>query len=96
VTESSPAQLSFGRPPEYYSDSLRIQGGVYGFMFSFGLQSDGTSGDAVTQAIVRMSPQHAVVMFQLLKKNLRAYQKQVGTISLPDQLFADLELDKDI
>jgi hypothetical protein len=93
VTEI-PAPLSFTPPPEYYSDSVRMAMSPYGLALEFGVQA--SVGDARTQAVVRMSPQHAFVFCQILRKNLRAYQEQVGPISLPEQIFTELEIDKEL
>jgi hypothetical protein len=93
VTISS-GSLSFAGPPEYYSDSVGMSVSPYGLAFEFGVQA--SPGDARTQAIVRMSPQHALVFCQILRKNLRAYQDQVGTIALPPQLLDELGIDADL
>jgi hypothetical protein len=93
VTEI-PAPLSFTPPPEYYSDSVRMAMSPYGLALEFGVQA--SVGDARTQAVVRMSPQHAFVFCQILRKNLRAYQEQVGPISLPEEIFAELQIDKEL
>lgn len=43
-----------------------------------------------------MSPQHAFVFCQILRKNLRAYQEHVGPISLPEQIFTELQIGKEL
>lgn len=88
--------ISFDAPAEYYADATRVSAGPYGFMFHFGLTSDSAAGDAQTAAIVRMSPQHALVMYQILKKHLREYEKQIGRIDLPDALFSDMGIEREV
>jgi len=93
MTEISPQH--FTGPPEYYSDAVQVGVSPYGVTLSFGLQTN-SPGDAKAVAVVRMSPQHALVMYQVLKSNLRAYEQQVGTIALPDRLFEEMGLEKEI
>jgi len=93
MTEISPQH--FTGPPEYYSDAVQIGVSPYGFTLNFGLQTN-SPGDAKAVAVVRMSPQHVRVMYQVLKNHLRAYEEQVGPIALPDQLYEAMGLEKEI
>jgi Protein of unknown function (DUF3467) len=87
--------LHSAAPPDLYTDSVRIGTNPYGLTIQFGLAAD-SPGEAKPVATIRMSPQHALVFSALLRQHLRAYTEQVGSISLPDQLFEDLGIDKDI
>jgi len=90
-------KIELSGPVEVYSDSLRMGVSPYGLMFEFGLQATtGDPGDTKTQAIVRMSPQHAFVMCQILRNNLREYQNQVGKITLPAALLAELGIEEEL
>jgi len=40
--------------------------------------------------VIHMSPQHAMSIMLLLQRQLSVYEKQVGPISLPDELRARL------
>lgn len=87
--------MSFSGPPEYYADSVKMSFTPYGFNFEFGLQT-GSPNETKSEAIVRMSPQHALVYYQFLKNALRDYEAKVGKITLPDNLFSELKLEKGI
>lgn len=87
--------MSFNAPPEFYADGVKLTFSPYGFTFEFGLQTN-SPGDLRTQAIVRMSPQHALVYYQFLKRQLKEYETQFGKIMLPDALFAEFNLEKEI
>lgn len=70
--------------PEFYVDATRIGIGLYTILLQLGQQlpvQPGTSPgqlQARTVAMVRMSPQHALVLTKLLEKNLKEYQKRFG------------------
>lgn len=95
------AEQLFGSPdevPDFYVDSVRVAFGPYGFVLELG-----TSGLADTPgserpptrriALVRMSPQHALILSKLLAKNMVLYQEKVGKINLPVGLYKELDLD---
>lgn len=95
------AEQLLGSPDEamdIYVDSVRIAYGPYGFVLELG-----TTGIADTPAserppvrrtaLVRMSPQHALILSRLLAKNVANYQKQVGKINLPAELYEGMNLD---
>ena len=84
-----------GETPDVYTDAVRIGSGVYGFSFQFGLATE-SPGEQRPVVTVRMSPQHAVVFYQILKKHLRQYEDRVGKIALPDGLFEELEIEREI
>ncbi len=83
--------------PDLYVDSVRIGTSPYGLVFDFGLASlePGPKGEPSTTrvAIVRMSPQHAVVMSKVLAKQLATFQEQAGRINVPRAVFEALGLE---
>lgn len=82
-------------PPDVYADNVGIKAGLYGFNFDFGV-GDMSNDGAKRVAVVRMSPQHAFVLCQILRKHLKAYEAEVGPISLPDKLFKDLGIEREL
>jgi hypothetical protein len=86
--------------PDYYVDAVRIAVGPYGFVLELGIQGIGDapgSEKAPTKrlAMVRMSPQHALVVSKLLQKNVARYQQQFGRITLPDDMYRELGIEPD-
>jgi hypothetical protein len=85
-------------PLDIYVDSVRIAFGPYGFVLELG-----TTGLADTpaserppvrrNALVRMSPQHALILSRLLERNVAKYQEKVGKINLPAELYEELKID---
>jgi hypothetical protein len=80
--------------PEMFADSAEIQINPYGVNLVFGV----THGEQPTKRVVgvRMSPQHALVLTQLLRKNLKTYETKVGKIELPDGLYKGLQIEKEL
>lgn len=78
--------------PDFYINSVKIIGSLYEFMFTFGLKSD-PDKDPQSVVTIRMSPQHAKVMANLLIKNVNSYEKDIGNIMLPDKLKKDLNIE---
>jgi hypothetical protein len=80
--------------PEFFADGVDIALNPYGVALTFNV----TRGERKIARVVtvRMSPQLALVMTQLLKKNLRAYEDKVGKIQLPSELYDGLKIDKEI
>jgi hypothetical protein len=93
MSELSP--LHFTGPPEFYADATKVSTSPYGFRLEFGLMTD-SPGDAKGQAVVRMSPQHALILYQIMKNTLRSYIEVSGPISLPDEIFTELEIEKEV
>jgi len=84
--------------PDYYVDAVRIAVGPYGFALELGIQGIGDapgSEKPLTKrlALVRMSPQHAMILSKLLQKNVTAYQEKFGPIKLPDDMFRELGIE---
>ena len=85
-------------PEDLYADSVRIAVSPYGFALDFGIQ--GVADTPVSEAppvkrvaLIRMSPQHALILAKLLLKNVGAYEEKVGVINLPDQMYKDLGIE---
>jgi hypothetical protein len=83
--------------PEYYSDAVRIAVGAYGFLIELGVQGppDTPSSElprVKRLALVRMSPQHALILARLIEKNVKIYQDTFGKIQLPAAVFEGLDL----
>ena len=97
------AEQLFGsrdEPLEFYVDSVKFGVGPYGFVLELGYQgvADTPTSEAPPikrLALVRMSPQHALIMSKLLAKNVALYQERFGKINLPDKMFRDLGLEPD-
>jgi len=83
--------------PEYYVDSAQLGVGAYGIMIALGVQGMPDTSSEIPQikrlAIVRMSPQHALILAKLLQKHVDIYQEKMGRISLPRELFEALGLE---
>lgn len=77
---------------DYYSNSCAFAVSIYEFLLQFGIKAD-AKGDPTPLVNVRMSPQHAKVMAKLFMKNVKAYEKEVGPIYLPQQLIQELRLE---
>jgi hypothetical protein len=85
-------------PPEYYVDSVRIRANLYSFVLELGLQGflDAPGSEpppAKRLALLRMSPQHALVLSRLLQKHVDAYEDRIGKVSIPAEVLHDLGLD---
>jgi hypothetical protein len=85
---------TFGGPPDIYADAVQIRFSPFGLVLEMGLSTDAPN-ESRTQVIVRMSPQHAKVFSQLLRNSVRAYEAQVGPISLPDAIYEELKIDRE-
>ena len=84
--------------PEFYVDSIRLGASAYTITFELGLagMGDPSSREAPPSrrvAIVRMSPQHALIFSRLLAKNLGVYQEQAGRINVPRAVLEELGLE---
>jgi hypothetical protein len=76
--------------PEFYADQLQIGTNPWGFIFQFGLASEGGPRPVAT---VRMSPQHTKVMALMLKRMIARWEDEMGqTITFPESIKNDLEL----
>jgi hypothetical protein len=86
--------------PDYYVDAVRVAANLYTFVLELGRQgvpdTPGSEPPPTKRlALVRMSPQHALILMKILQKNLRKYQDEVGRIQVPEQMYRDLDLEPD-
>lgn len=78
--------------PEFYIDSLNIGTQLYGCTMWIGtLRQD---QPPLVKAIVKMSPPMAKVMSLILAKHVRQYEEDMGSISLPKNLYHSLGLEE--
>ena len=80
---------------ELYADSVQVEMGVYGAVLRFGL-INGPGKDPSPVASVRVSPQMLHILARILIKTSNSYDTDMGAISLPDTLYAELGLKKDL
>lgn len=81
--------------PEYYADSLNMTLGAYGFGLEFGVLpfpdfgagSDQSAPPAPARPVVRLrvSPQMAQAIKNLLINNMGVYESVFGEIKIPDE-----------
>jgi hypothetical protein len=81
--------------PDIYINQVKFFTSLYEFLFQFGLKSD-PDKDPEPLVNIRMSPQHAKVMVALLRKNVKAYEKNIGEIKLVPQMIKDLGIEEEI
>jgi hypothetical protein len=67
-----------------YSDFALITKNMVGFSFDFGQQLPGSKEVNVISRIA-LSPQHAKLFLRVLEKNLKEYENEFGTISIPER-----------
>jgi len=82
------------RVPEYYTDSVNFMTNIYGFTLEFGAMQQQEQPPR-PQVRVKMSPQHAKIMSLLLRKNVQEYERRIGTVILPEELYRDLGISDD-
>ena len=67
-----------------YSDFAIIGKNAMGFSFDFGQRMP--SGDSISiVSRIAMSPQHAKIFSEILRKNIELYEKNFGEIKTPNQ-----------
>ena len=81
--------------PDFYINSVKFSISTYELLLQLGLKTE-PDEDPTPIVKIRMSPQHAKVMTQLLNKNIRKYEKEVGIIVLPKQLIEELGLEEEV
>ena len=77
---------------DIYTNSVRIEAGIYEFALEFALNTRDEEGQMTRQIVarVRMSPQHALSLNILLTKFLDRFQEQFQEIYLPEELLQRL------
>ena len=66
--------------PEIYTNSVKTSISIYEIMLQLGLESEGKIKPICN---VRMSPQHAKMLSEVLTRSVTEYEKKIGTIPLP-------------
>jgi hypothetical protein len=88
-----------GEPFDAYVNGVQVTAGVWDVVIDLYLRSPASDPpsehELVSVGRLRMSPQHALVLAQMLQKQMDFYQERVGAIILPDQLLKDLGLSED-
>jgi len=75
-----------------FSDFLLISKGAFGFTFDFGQRMP--SGDSINiVSRIAMSPQHAKMFLQILKKNVDDFEAKFGEIKIPENKTPTPETD---
>ena len=80
--------------PEFYIDSLNIGTHLYGCTMWLGTLRQ--EQPPLVKAIVKMSPPMAKVMSLILSKHVREYERDMGPINLPKDLYHSLGLEEHI
>ena len=80
--------------PEFYVNSVKIITHVFDIQMNLAVRR-GTNNQPKEIALIRMSPQHALVMCKLLEKQLQTYENQFGKIPIPQKLLDSIGLEKD-
>ena len=74
ITENTVAEI-----PEIYTNSVKTNINVYEIMLQLGLESEGKIKPICN---VRMSPQHAKKLAEVLSRSVAEYEKKIGKIPL--------------
>ena len=94
TTEETKQQVPTQSIPEFYTNTVKFLINPYDVQLTLGVMSElGKPSKEI--AIIRMSPQHALVLSKLLGKNLQIYQEKVGKIVIPQQLLDQLGIAED-
>ena len=75
IIEQSEAEI-----PEIYTNSVKTNISIYEIMLQLGLESEGKIKPICN---VRMSPQHAKKLAEVLSRSVTEYEKKIGKIPLP-------------
>lgn len=78
--------------PEFYVDSAHVQTQLYGSTLLLGELREGEP--PVVKVKVKVSPQMAKVLSLILSKHVREYERDVGEITIPKQLYHALGLEE--
>jgi hypothetical protein len=92
--EKKEEQISPGYDiPEFYVNSVKLSTHVFDIQMNLAIRR-GPNDQPKEIALIRMSPQHALVMCKLLEKQLQAYENQFGKIPIPQKLLDSIGLVK--
>lgn len=81
--------------PDFYADSVQVGIGPYGITLSFGLSRPEQPSLRQVVGRVRLSPQMAYVMTQLLRRGLRQAQADGLGITVPDAVLREVGVEKE-
>ena len=81
--------------PEFYASSVQFVISTFDVSMTFGVRTGENPEDLRQVAVVRMSPQHALIVGKLLMKNMAEYEDKVGKINLPAESYTRLGISKD-
>ena len=82
IDEQKPRKESI---PDIYVNIVEVFTRIYDVQINFGIKS--SPGDELEDLVViRMSPQHALALSQVLDRSMKAYQEKVGKMNLPENL----------
>ena len=76
---------------DVYADAVNVETGFYGVTFTFGVSR--VDHPPLAKVKVRVSPQLAKVLYLLLRKQLRSYERELTRIEIPQNLVKQLELE---
>jgi hypothetical protein len=88
-------RLVAGEPvdvPEFYVNGAMTSVSAWDFLIDFYLRSPNDTPPGRTVARIRMSPQHALAFALGLQKLVEAYQAQIGPITIPEAMLAEMGL----
>ena len=75
---------------EIYVNSSSIAAGIYDFLIDFGLAYP--DGHISTLVRLRMSPQHAWVLAQILTRTVSEYIEKAGAFEFPEEFLKEKNL----
>ena len=91
-TQSAEGGIS-GDPITFYADSMHISSSLYSAVLFFGEQLE--EREPILRARIKVSPQMLKAIALLTTKHVREYEDAVGPITLPEQVYAAWELNKE-
>ena len=79
---------------ELYANNLRLAVSVHDFTFNFGLTGVDRDGAEIAKDIVtiKVSPQFAKVIAEILQNNISKYESKIGEIHLPERTFKEINI----
>ena len=81
--------------PDMYAEGVAITITYNSVVFVLN-KGQGTSQSPVPIGVVRMSPQQAYLVVQLLRKALKQYEVDAGKIPIPEQILKDLDIEREL
>ncbi len=94
-----PAPVTFdvaGPVPDVFADSVQIGLGPYGMSLTLGLTDPDNPARRTVVGRVRLSPQLAMVMTQLMRKILKKGRDDGIGSSVPPAVLRELEIDENL